>query len=131
VGETIKMPPTPLSERARSIWAAICQGWELDEAELVLLEQALKVWDRLQDIQNIIEAKGPVVKFADGHFEPSKMLKAERDCYAMFSRLWRQLKLSEGFVPVGAPGVGLKKRRKPEKKGEKGDMDGLLTESTA
>lgn len=53
-------PPEHLSPEAARRWQSVTGTWVLSATELLLLEEALAAWDRVQECREILAREGPV-----------------------------------------------------------------------
>lgn len=58
-------PPKGAKAAGRRLWTAVLNDFELDEHELVLLRQAVRVSDTCDDLQAVINAEGPLLGAGD------------------------------------------------------------------
>ena len=90
----IPRAPKHLSAEARRIWRRVLREWQLGEAELLLLQQALEAYDRVQQAREILEREGLVVrtkKTGAHHMHPA--YRIESDARAAMTRALRALNL--------------------------------------
>ncbi len=57
---TRQPPPKGSKAAGRRLWAAVLSDFELDEAELALLRQAVRVADTCEDLKVLVDDEGPV-----------------------------------------------------------------------
>lgn len=57
----IPTPPPGTKAAGRRLWRSVLADYELDEHETVLLRQAVRVADLCDDLQEILDADGPMV----------------------------------------------------------------------
>jgi len=57
----IPKPPTGCKRAGRKIWTAIVENFELEQHEMALLEQAVRVADICADLQAALDADGLIV----------------------------------------------------------------------
>jgi P27 family predicted phage terminase small subunit len=86
-------PPGHLSKEAKKLWRKILEGWELDNAALVVLESALESFDRMREAQAILAEEGIVVldRFKQKKQHPATFI--ERDAKNSMLRALKQLNL--------------------------------------
>lgn len=102
-------PPKHLSDEAKSIWRQVVAGWEIDEAGLLVLRQALEAFDRLNQARELIDREGIVVTDPSGRKRAHPALAVEKEARLALLRAWRQLGLDvEPPGPVGRPAGGVK-----------------------
>ena len=59
---SIPAPPKGARTAGRRLWRAILADYELDEHELTLLRQAVRVADLCDDLQAVVDNEGPVLR---------------------------------------------------------------------
>lgn len=86
-------PPAHLSAKTRRWFASVCDGYELEDHHLRLLELACETWDRCQAAREIIDREGMIYvdRFDTPRARPEVAI--ERDCRLAFARLVRELDL--------------------------------------
>jgi len=55
-------PPKGVRTAGRRLWRAVLADYELDEHELTLLRQAVRVADLCDDLQAVVDNEGPVLR---------------------------------------------------------------------
>ena len=54
-------PPDGVKTAGRRLWRSVLSEFELDEHEMVLLRQAVRVADVCDDLQAVVDVEGPLV----------------------------------------------------------------------
>ncbi len=97
-------PPVGLSNKAVTLWRTVVKDFDIIDAPgLMLLESAMRCWDRAHDARAVIEREGMQVADRFGSMKPHGLLSVERDAWAGFRHAIKQL----GFdieAPRPAPG---------------------------
>lgn len=97
-----KKSPAQLSPEASAWWNKICDGWELDDAALLLLESALECFDRMREAQKILKREGIVIRDRFGQKKQHPATLTERDAKMAMVRNLKALNLD--IEPLNAPG---------------------------
>jgi hypothetical protein len=109
-GDPVEKPPAGTKTAGRRLWKAILSDYDLDEHELTLLRQAIRVVDLCDDLQELLDAEGLLVNTPQGiKTHPAAVeLRMQRMTLA---RLIVALR-----VPLGeqgaAPAAGLRTQRR-------------------
>lgn len=107
--------PKSLSKPARAWWSALMREFTLDDAgSRLLLETAMRAWDRAEAASAAIEKDGAVLRDASGRPVKHPLLSVERDCRGQVLQAFRLLNLDPGTTlkpkigrPPGGRGGGL------------------------
>jgi len=85
--------PAGLSKEAKGWWQKFVDGWDFDEAALLLLESALESFDRMRQAQAIIKRDGPTQtdRFGQAKVHPAVLI--ERDSKALLLKQLKALNL--------------------------------------
>lgn len=59
-------PPTGLREGGRRLWTATVERFDLAEHEQVVLLEACRTVDLLDQLQHLVDTEGPVLPWGDG-----------------------------------------------------------------
>lgn len=65
---SVPAAPRGAGEAGKRLWRSVLGSFELEEHELLLLRQAVRVTDTCEDLQAVSAAQGPVV---DGRVHPA------------------------------------------------------------
>ncbi len=89
------LPETPagLSEEARDWWNRIVAAWQMDDAALLILTNAMQAIDRLRQAQALLQRDGIVVEDRWKQKKPHPAVAIERDCKATLLRCLKALNL--------------------------------------
>ena len=60
--ERVPRAPTGTGPAGRKLWQAVVTDFVLAEHEMTLLRQAVRVADRCDDLQAVVEAEGPMIR---------------------------------------------------------------------
>lgn len=72
----IANPPKGAGVEGRRLWRAVLKEYELEEHELTLLRQAVRVADMCSDLQEVVDREGPLLA---GRAHPALVeLRAQR-----------------------------------------------------
>lgn len=94
-----------LSNEAKKIFRAITKEWTLDASGLILLDTALRAFDRLKEAQHLIDEEGIVITSPTGHRKPHPCLRIEKEARQGLLQAWKMLNLDlEPPGGVGRPG---------------------------
>jgi len=100
-------PPTPkgLSAEARRLWHALRTDYEIsDSAGLLLLETAMRSYDRALQARKTIAVEGAIVLDRFGQRKPHPLLALERDARLVMMKALQELHLDvEAVGAVGRP----------------------------
>jgi P27 family predicted phage terminase small subunit len=99
---SLPKPPRRLSREAGEWWKKINEGWQLDDAALLLLGSALECFDRMREAQGILAREGIVVKDRFGQKKQHPATLIERDAKMAMVRSLRALNLD--IEPLNLPG---------------------------
>src|SRR5947209_8786516 len=90
--------PKGLGTAGRLVWrrtlAAVADGWELDERDLLVLEQAGRQGDLIADLEAAIERDGLSVKGAAGQDRLNAAVPALNAARALLGRLLAQIQIA-------------------------------------
>lgn len=90
----VPSPPRGTGPEGRRLWKAVVTGFDLDEHELSLLRQAVRVADVCEQLQAMVDTDGPIL---DGRAHPALVeLRQQR---ILLARLVVALR-----VPMGEQG---------------------------
>lgn len=106
----------PAGTRAagRRLWESVVEEWELAEHELVLLREATRTVDTLDDLAAIVAAEGPMVESRSGpRVHPA--LTESRQLKIALARLLAAIRM-----PAGAEGDQVEGRRPQRRLGVRG-----------
>ncbi len=97
-----RQPPAPdhLSSEAKEWWLRVIREWEIDTAQLPILEVALGAWDRLAEARQQIAEDGLTFMNQETgvrHAHPA--VSIERDARREFRLAWKQLGLETEIEP--------------------------------
>lgn len=95
-------PPRGLSKEAREWWKKINDGWQLDDAALLLLGSALECFDRMRKAQGILRREGIVIRDRFGQKKQHPATLVERDAKMALVRNLKALNLD--LEPLNLPG---------------------------
>jgi hypothetical protein len=88
--------PSGLRGPGKRLWAAVNTSYELDEHELVLLREAVRVVDLCHELQGLLDRDGPVLVDAKGSVRTHPALVELRQERLVLARLIVALR-----VPIG------------------------------
>lgn len=97
---SLPKPPKGLSSKARAWWKRLNLEWSLDDHGLLILEQAMRSFDRMQEASELIDKEGSVVKDRFGQDKQHPAILTERDSRATMLRALKQLGL-DTQSPIG------------------------------
>lgn len=90
----IPRAPEGAKKAGLKLWKAVLSRYELDEHEMTLLAQAVRIADTCEDLQAFIDRSGPMVSGSGGRIRPALVeLRQQR---IAFARLMVALR-----VPIG------------------------------
>lgn len=96
-------PPKRLSREAKKWWTRILEGWDLDDAALMILESALDAFDTMRAAQALVAKDGLVSTDRFGQVKAHPATLIERDAKATLLRHLKALGLD--LEPLhGGPG---------------------------
>ncbi len=102
----VPAPPRGTRAAGRRLWRAVLEGWELQEHELALLRQAVRVVDVCEALHRLVDDQGPLL--ADRVHPALVELRQQR---VLLARLIVALR-----VPLGEaeeePAVGARTQRR-------------------
>lgn len=94
--------PAGLGATARHLWHATCENYQLEAHHLVLLEQAARAIDRLEEARAAIERDGAYPQGLHGPVA-HPAVAVERDSRIAVARLLRELGLDNPIEPPRPP----------------------------
>jgi len=94
--EKVPGPPKGTGPAGRRLWHAIVNRFHLDEHELALLGQAVRVADRCDDLQAVVEAGGAMITDRFGQPRTHPAVIELRNQQALLAKLCVALR-----VPIG------------------------------
>jgi P27 family predicted phage terminase small subunit len=89
----IPRAPKGLSLEARSWWKRINANWELDDAGLLYLQNALESFDEMRAAQAILRREGLIIRDRFGQQRQNPATLVERDARMAMARYFRALNL--------------------------------------
>ena len=97
--------PLSLSERSVALWTEVTLDYELDGAQLALLEEACRSLDRADEARAIVDEAGAT--FLDRFDQPKvhPAVGVERDQRGLFARLIRELGLNPLTIDTRPPSI--------------------------
>lgn len=103
-----KIPPAPTGsgKRGRALWRSVLADFDLDQHELVLLTEAVRSVDTLDQLQAAVDRDGPMVEDRFGQLRPHPAAVEARQLRLVLARLLAALR-----VPDGVEGDESKNRR--------------------
>jgi phage terminase small subunit len=103
MAETNLKPPPGLRTETRKWWTTVVSTWALEEHHLHLLASACYELDRAEEARLEIRRAGGAV-FTDRWGQPKEhpARKVEREARVTFTRILRELNLSEDAAPEAA-----------------------------
>jgi hypothetical protein len=108
----VKASPAGLGSAGKTLWRSILRVYELNPAELLLLERACRCADRLASIDTLIAASKPLVVGSVGQVRPNPLYRQALEADAMLSKLLTDLHLpGEVSTVVERDVVRLRQRR--------------------
>ena len=103
----MRRPPAGLTDAAKSWWKRIVAEFAVDdEAGLLLLEQALRAFDRMNEAAQLIATHGVATPDRWGQLRVTPACAVERDSRAAMLAALRELNLS--VEPCGRSPAGLR-----------------------
>lgn len=98
-------PPRGLNATGRHVWksvlAAVAPGWDLDERDLVVLEEAARQADLIAALEASITADGIVVKGAAGQDRLNAAVPALNAARGVLARLLAQVEVAPPVPRTG------------------------------
>lgn len=95
--------PSGLSAAAAGWWARLCEEYGIeDQAGLLLLETAMRAFDRMTQASELIDTHGAVTADRFGQLRPNPATTIERDSRAAMMSALKNLNLD--LEPVGKIG---------------------------
>jgi P27 family predicted phage terminase small subunit len=110
-------PPRDLTRAARAVWNDLVETYEIDRpAELLLLEAAVRAWDRMTAAAATLAAEGATVKDRWGQPRAHPAAAIERDARAGLVAALKALDLELAPSPrhFGRPGGPMTVARRQE-----------------
>lgn len=98
---TIPAAPRPLTDRSRKLWRAVLGQYELSDAELAVLEQALRSLDRADQAAEVLTKEGLMTVDRYGATRSHPAVDIELRHRTTFARLIGQLGVK---LPAETPG---------------------------
>ncbi len=89
-------PPDGLKAAGRVLWASVMDGWEIDAWEQLLLLQACRCADRLDELAAIASTAAAVVTNAKGDATPHPAIVEARQQSIVLTRLLASMRLPVG-----------------------------------
>ncbi len=88
-------PPDGAGPAGRALWRAVIAAYELEEHEAVLLKEAVRTTDQLDQLAELVERDGPVVASSQGPRAHPALVEG-RQQRLLLARLLRSLRLPTG-----------------------------------
>lgn len=85
--------PRGLATRQRRLWRQVLEVWELTAVELRVLEDALRLSQRADEAQELVDKHGVVVTDRYGSLKTNPAVDVETRCRTSSARLFSSLKL--------------------------------------
>ena len=99
-GLDVDSPPAGLEATGLRVWrdfhAELPEGWSFDPRELQALEAACRLFDRLDQLDLVIDQKGVTVAGSTGQLVVNPALIEFRQCAAAVSKLLGELQIPNG-----------------------------------
>lgn len=110
-------PPAPkrLTARSRRLWAAVLADFELSPAELMTLEQALRLLDRADEAAAVVAREGMSCTDRYGGRRAHPLLDVEVRCRRQFADMTRMLGVRLDDTVPGRPALAAKPGPKPRR----------------
>lgn len=108
-------PPPRTKAAGRRLWKAILADYELDEHELTLLRQAVRVADLCDDLQAIVDTDGLMIATGDGSVRTHPAAVELRQQQVLLARLIVALR-----VPLGEQESAGKTAPRVQRRGVRG-----------
>jgi len=105
-------PPDGLKDAGRRLWLSVLGGWEIDAWEQLLLLQACRCADRLDELAAIASTAPAVVTNAKGDATPHPAIVEARQQSIVLTRLLASMRL-----PVGDESDLTGNMRRPQRRG--------------
>jgi len=101
---SVQKPPAHLQSAGRALWISTLADWQLDDADLTLLQAAAESADRLAEIRTELDRDGLMLTDPSGRKRSHPLLAAEGQAYSILLRAWHQLGLNDDEGPkIGRP----------------------------
>ncbi len=89
-------PPDGLKDAGRRLWVSVLSGWEIDAWEQLLLLQACRVADRLDELAEIASTATAIVTSSKGDATPHPAIVEARQQSIVLTRLLASMRLPVG-----------------------------------
>ena len=89
-------PPDGLKAAGRVLWSSVMDGWDIDAWEKLLLLQACRCVDRLDDLAEAAAASAALVTNAKGEMAPHPAIVEARQQSIVLTRLLASMRLPVG-----------------------------------
>ncbi len=102
---TVPAAPRGAKAAGRRLWLSVVDLYELDEHEMVLLREAVRVVDLLAELHAVVERDGPMLTAPDGAVRTHPAAVEARQSRIALARLIGVLRLptgDDGEVAAGA-----------------------------
>lgn len=93
---TVPAPPKGTKAEGRRRWRAVVTAYDLDEHERVLLREAVRLVDVLDDLATAVERDGLLVRTANGDQRVHPAAVEARQSRLALARVFATLRLPEG-----------------------------------
>jgi hypothetical protein len=110
----VQRPPSTARAAGRRLWRAVLVEYELEEHELLLLREAVRTADVLDDLAALVERDGPVTVSPQGERAHPALVEARQQRIAL-ARILAALRL-----PAGEEGDQQASRRPQRRSGVRG-----------
>ncbi len=101
----VPKPPPGTGKAGRRVWrqlhAAVAPGWELDERDLAVLEQAVAQADLIAELETAIKAEGVLVVGAAGQRRPNGLMTQLTSSRALLAKLIAQVQIAPPMERTG------------------------------
>ncbi len=94
--ERIPSPPRGAKAEGRRLWRRLCEAYQFEEHELVLLRQAVRLVDALTALDALVEKEGTVVTTPSGVQRAHPALVEARQSRIALARTLAVLRLPAG-----------------------------------
>lgn len=91
----MKTTPASLEASGRKLWRSVLRTYELNPADLLLLDRACRCADRLARIDELVAISRPLVKGSVGQLRPSPLYAQANEADRMLAALLAQLNLPD------------------------------------
>ncbi len=91
----VPKPPAGTEAAGRRLWLSVVAAFELDEHELVMLRQAVRTVDLLDELQRAVDADGVLVSSPQGERTHPGVVELRQQRIAL-ARLLAALRLPQG-----------------------------------